>query len=147
VPLRILGLGLDESQVVEADVFLLTDERPQLLAGGPGLEIARSASASSALLDDLRSDVGMGWVPEEMWLSYLRLEAPAGDLDYDLAVSAEDGRNPSPVDAGIRVPQEAVAIRGSDGPQVLALAVAVALTLGLVGLALRRTATTMPPVA
>ena len=37
VPLRILGLGLDETQQVEADVFVLTDEEPKLLAGGPGL--------------------------------------------------------------------------------------------------------------
>ena len=28
VPLRILALGLDATQVVDADVFLLTDERP-----------------------------------------------------------------------------------------------------------------------
>ena len=138
VPLRILGLGLDESQVVEADVFLLTDERPTLLAGGPGLEMARSSSASSSLLADLRSDVGMEWVPDEMWLSYLRLDAEAGELDYDLAVSVEAGRSPSPEDAGIRVPQEAVAVHGSEGSQVLAFVLAVALTFGLVGLAGRR---------
>lgn len=34
VPLRILGLGLDAEKVVEADVFLLTDDRPDLLPGG-----------------------------------------------------------------------------------------------------------------
>ena len=34
VPLRILSLGLDRSKVVDADVFLLTDNRPKLLAGG-----------------------------------------------------------------------------------------------------------------
>ena len=38
VPLRILGLGLEGSELVEADVFLLTDDQPQLLAGGPGPE-------------------------------------------------------------------------------------------------------------
>ncbi|HEX7132323.1 MAG TPA: DUF2330 domain-containing protein, partial [Iamia sp.] len=51
VPLRILGLGLDEDQTVEADVFLLTDERPALLAGGEGLELARSEEADDLLLD------------------------------------------------------------------------------------------------
>ena len=73
---------------VEADVFLLTDRRPELLAGGPGLTLERSEAASSGLLADLRSDVGMEWVPESMWLSYLQLDADAGDLDYDLAVVA-----------------------------------------------------------
>ena len=64
VPLRILSLGLDESEFVEADVFLLTDDQPSLLAGGPGLTLARSEAANDLLLDDLRSDVGMEWVPE-----------------------------------------------------------------------------------
>jgi len=89
VPLRILSLGLDSSDVVEADVFLLTDEEPELLAGGGGLTLARSESASASLLGDLRSDVGMEWVPRSMWLSYLQVDAPAGTLDYDLAVSSE----------------------------------------------------------
>ena len=64
VPLRILGLGLDGDQQVEADVFVLTDDEPKLLAGGPGLTFGRSEAASTSLLDDLRSDVGMGWVPD-----------------------------------------------------------------------------------
>ena len=101
VPLRILGLGLDEGQRVEADVFLLTDDEPELLAGGPGLTIDRSTPASAALLADLRSDAGMEWVPAEMHLTYLRLDAPAGDLDYDLAVSAHESTLPSIVDAGV----------------------------------------------
>jgi len=110
VPLRILGLGLERSQVVEADVFVLTDERPQLLAGGSGLTLSRSEAATPFLLDDLRSDVGMEWVPEEMWLTYLELRAPAGELDYDLAISTTAGIFPSATDAGIDVPGEAVPV-------------------------------------
>ena len=64
VPLRILGLGLKKAQVVQADVFLLTDEQPKLLAGGRGLSVGRSEWASTPLLDDLRSDKGMEWVPD-----------------------------------------------------------------------------------
>jgi hypothetical protein len=101
VPLRILGLGLGADRRVNADVFLLTDERPELLAGGPGLELARSEAASKALLDDLRSDKGMAWVPDSMHLSYLRLGERAGALDYDLAVSTRAGVPPSRVDAGL----------------------------------------------
>ncbi|HUH08051.1 MAG TPA: DUF2330 domain-containing protein [Egibacteraceae bacterium] len=101
VPLRILSLGLDESRTVEADVFLLTDERPELLAGGPGMKVERSEPASSGLLADLRFDVGMEWVPSSMWLSYLQLDVTAGDLDYDLAVAAQPGAEPSLIDAGV----------------------------------------------
>ena len=92
VPVRILGLGLEAERRVEADVFLLTDEQPELLAGGPGLSVERSEPASPGLLADLRSDVGMEWVPGDMWLSYLQLDADAGDLDYDLAVARRRSR-------------------------------------------------------
>ena len=101
VPINILQLGLEDDQRVEADVFLLTDERPELLAGGPGLSLARSEAASDSLLADLRSDVGMEWVPEDMWLSYLQLDADAEELDYDLAVSVGADDEPSITDAGV----------------------------------------------
>jgi hypothetical protein len=102
VPLRILGLGAEATQPIDADVFLLTDEKPQLLAGGPGLTVQRSAPAGRGLLADLRSDTGMEWVPDSMWLTYLQLDAAAGRLDYDLAVSADRDLAPSPTDAGIQ---------------------------------------------
>ena len=101
VPVRILGLGLDGARPVEADVFLLTDERPSLMAGGTGLTLERSEQADGLLLDDLRSDVNMEWVPERMWLSYMTLDAPADELDYDLAVATRPGVTPSLVDAGV----------------------------------------------
>jgi hypothetical protein len=116
VPVRILGLGLDGAQNVEADVFLLTDDEPELLAGGAGLTLDRSEPATDPLLSDLRSDVGMEWVPDDMWLSYLKLDAPAADLDYDLAVSATPGVTPSLVDAGVPEP-EAIPV-GSGGSGV-----------------------------
>jgi hypothetical protein len=102
VPVRILALGLEGSQTVEADVFLLTDNKPQLMTGGGGMTVERSEPASDLLLDDLRSDVAMEWVPQEdMWLSYLTVDAPARELDYDLAVSTQPDVAPSPVDAGV----------------------------------------------
>ncbi|MDP8987934.1 MAG: DUF2330 domain-containing protein [Actinomycetota bacterium] len=116
VPLRILGLGLGADRLVEADVFLLTDGEPDLLAGGPGLTLDRSEAASEPLLDDLRSDQGMDWVPGDMWLSYLQLEAPAGELDYDLAISTTDGRPPSATDAGIDVLGDAEPIADGSDP-------------------------------
>ncbi len=101
VPLRILGLGPDGDKRVQADVFLLTYDEPELLAGGPGLRVERSERASSSLLADLRSDKGMKWVPDSMWLSYLPLDVKAENLDYDLAVAAGPDREPSLSDAGI----------------------------------------------
>lgn len=105
VPLRILGLGKAAGERVEADVYLLTDDRPTLLpnAGGlgdsAGLILDHSAAATDSLLTDLRSDVGMEWVPDEAWLTKVVVDAEAGDLTYDLAISA-DGGTPSAVDAG-----------------------------------------------
>jgi hypothetical protein len=138
VPVHILQLGLDDEQQVEADVFLLTDERPELLAGGPGLTLERSERASDLLLDDLRSDKRMKWVPRDMWLSYLQLGADAEDLDYDLAVSVGADDEPSITDAGVG-PAAAVAVGAESSGMALwpllaggwaGLVVLVALTFG-----------------
>jgi hypothetical protein len=104
VPLRILALGQGRAKVVDADVFLLTDERPELRTGGDGVELERSERASRTLLDDLRSDKGMGWVPDQMWFTYLQVNAPAHALDYDLAVSTHAGVVPSARAVGFDFP-------------------------------------------
>jgi hypothetical protein len=117
VPLRILGLGAGEVAPVEADVYLLTDVEPTLLPAPvdpvgaallgridrrPGLVLEQSAPASETLLADLRSDKGMQWLPaDDMWLTYLRVDAEAGDLTYDLAVDASGAGRPSPAAAGL----------------------------------------------
>lgn len=105
VPLRILALGKRPYADIEADVYLLTDAQPALLpaplAAGTnrGLVQERSEAASDDLLDDLRDDKGMKWVPEEMWLTYLRIEMNARNLTYDLAVDASGAGAPSEEDA------------------------------------------------
>jgi hypothetical protein len=103
VPLRILSLGLDGADPVQADVFLLTDNQPSLLAGGPGLTLARSEPANDLLLSDLRSDVGMEWVPGSMWFTYLQVDAEANALDYDLAISDDPATPPTITDTGVEV--------------------------------------------
>lgn len=101
VPLRILGLGKQEIERVEADVFLLTEKEPELIIPSDGLILDRSEQGSDSLIADLRSDKGMEWIPEDgMWLSYLRVDSAAGDLTYDLAVDVQ-GQAPSTVDAGL----------------------------------------------
>ena len=104
VPLRILGLGLDAATLVQADVFLLTPDEPDLLAGGDGLVIERSLPASPQLLADLRSDQNTEWVQDQMWLTHLTLDEQAGDLRYDLATSV-DSAAASVRDAGLLLPE------------------------------------------
>lgn len=99
VPLRILSTGKPADEIVQADVFLLTDEKPELLAGS-GMTLERSEPADPFLLDDLRTDTNMGWVPERAWFTYLRLDVTAGDLDYDLATDV-DGDAPRVTDTGL----------------------------------------------
>jgi hypothetical protein len=138
VPLHILSLGLDTSKIVDADVFLLTDQQPKLLAGGTGLSLERNEQASPPLLDDLRSDKGMGWVPPAMWFTYLRLQVPAGELGYDLAVSDQPNAVPRLVDTGVTASNARPVLVPDSGwavwPLVLAL-IAGLLTFGVVGVA------------
>ena len=105
VPLRILGLGKAASDRVEADVFLLTDRRPNMLPQ-PGfaetMDLEYSESASRFLLADLRSDRGMEWVPEKgMWLSKIVVDGRVGDLTHDLAIDPTGAGTPSAVAAGL----------------------------------------------
>jgi Uncharacterized protein conserved in bacteria (DUF2330) len=105
VPLRILGLGKQAEDFIQADVFLLTDERPALLpAPNDGLFFTYDQKANDLLLDDLRSDAGMGWVPESAWLTKLEVNSSATDLKYDLAIDTTGARSPSRVAAGLELP-------------------------------------------
>jgi hypothetical protein len=125
VPLRILALGAKGVQPIEADVFLLTGKRPSLLpvpdgdaSPGPvasGLSVKKSEPASRLLLGDLRSDRGMGWLPSSgMWLTFLRLDAKAANLTYDLAIDPTGQGHTSVVDAGLAAPTTSTS--GSSSP-------------------------------
>jgi hypothetical protein len=104
VPLRVLALGKKPFADITADVYLLTDIEPAILPtpvapGKRGLIQQRSEQASKPLLDDLRSDKGMGWIPSEMWLMYLQVDLNARKLVYDLAIDASGAGAPSEEDA------------------------------------------------
>jgi len=146
VPLRILGLGLDEGQTVEADVFMLTEDEPELLAGGPGVNVVRSEAATDFLLDDLRSDVGMEWVPQDMWLSYLQVDAPAGELDFDLAASTTPDTAPSLTDAGVAPPDAAALSAGDDGTTLWPVLLGAGAALVALVLVIRRRPGTQVPI-
>jgi hypothetical protein len=110
VPIRILTLGLPDDARVQADVFLLTENIPDMLPApvvgrDEGMILERSERASDLLLTDLQSDKGMSWLPtEDMWFSYLKIDADAGDLRHDLAIDATGFGEPSPVAAGLDLP-------------------------------------------
>ncbi len=115
VPLRILGLGKQAVEPIQADVFLLTDREPAMLPAAigdtqagelvphvSGMRLSRSEWASKQLLADLRSDRGMEWLPaKNMWLTFLEIDTPAASLTYDLAIDASGARQPSYVAAGL----------------------------------------------
>lgn len=114
VPLRILTLGKAPTDRVDADVYLLTDRHPALLPGVPtaGLRLLTDVPANKSLLDDLRSDAGMSWVPTSAWLTKLRVAGPASDIRYDLAIDPTGVATPSRIAAGLEAPA---------GPRVPAL--------------------------
>jgi hypothetical protein len=139
VPLRILGLGKGADDVINANVFLLTPSRPNLLpeppgrspnpgaapassdeVAGDGVFLERSEQASKSLLDDLRSDKGMEWVPPQMWLTYLRLGEQTSQLHYDLAIDKAGADKPSRVMAGLDAPPPAPTTTSSAPPTTAA---------------------------
>lgn len=108
VPLRILGLGKAAQEPVQADVYLLTEDRPNLLSttairDGGTLSLSHDQAASATLLDDLRADKGGSWVPREGWLTKVAVDGPAGELTGDLAIDARGVKAPSMVAAGFNV--------------------------------------------
>jgi hypothetical protein len=134
VPLRILALGKNADEPVQADVYLLTDRAPALLPaadGTTGLSLDHSAAATDSLLADLRSDRGMDWVPSSGWLSKVRIDGLARDVGFDLAIDASGARQPSRVMAGLDLPGATpVPDRPAD---VIRVMVAVAFMIGGIG--------------
>ncbi len=140
VPLRILSVAKPGSEIVEADIYLLTDEEPTVRAG-TGVDVVRSEPASDLLLDDLRSDERMEWVPQDGWFTYLTVSTQARDLDFDLTVDPEHGpeeskalaaADPSFID---RFPGSIVAAPGDrDGDDRALLVVLLATGVAVAGL-------------
>jgi hypothetical protein len=135
VPLRILALGKTAAERVQADVYLLTDRTPTLLpapTGDNGLTLGNSAPATQSLLDDLRSDKGMGWVPTSAWLSKVRIDASAPQLAFDLAIDATGAGAPSRIMAGLDMPGATV-VTPDRTADVIRIIVGLTLTVGGIG--------------
>ncbi len=99
IPLRILALGKVAPEIVDADLFVLTDHAPSLspqIWNLPGMSLRAYGRASSSLLQDLRSDQGMKWLPaKDMWLTALSLHTPAERIGYDLSIDGGGPPRPS----------------------------------------------------
>jgi Uncharacterized protein conserved in bacteria (DUF2330) len=152
VPLRILALGRQAAETVEADVYLLTDAAPRLLPEPrrtDDLEWSHAAWASDQLLDDLRSDRGMEWVPEQAFLSKIEVSADAANLDYDLAIDPTGAGAPSRVDAGLEFPLGTSISRSRDATDLglIALLVVAAVPIGFALGMTRAPAGRRPPFA
>ena len=138
VPLRILALGKTGGERVDASVYLLTDRKPALLpvpTGTNGIRLDHSDAATTSLLDDLRSDRGMEWIPSEAWLSKVAVDASASQIGYDLAIDASGAANPSRVDAGLDLPTfgQVASVAAEQGIDLRRLALALLATLTGIG--------------
>ena len=138
VPIRILALGKTGQDVIDADVYLLTDNAPAFLpapTGKNGMTLDHSAVATDGLLDDLRSDRGMGWVPDSGWLTKIAVDGSAAQLSYDLAIDASGQGVPSWVQAGFDAPPPIVIESATWTRAVMAglLAIGVLLVVVAVG--------------
>src|SRR5215212_5764332 len=141
VPLRVLALGKAPTDLVQADVFLLTDRAPALLpapTGDNGTRLDVSARASESLLTDLHADRGMEWVPSSGWLTKVRVDGSASKLRYDLAIDASGQNAPSRVQAGLDLPSLAVTGRETAWLAAILGGLAILGTLGAGSLLLRR---------
>jgi hypothetical protein len=153
VPLRILGLGKSAAETVQADVYLLTDDKPAMLPNpeaflaSDGLLLDHSAPASDLLLTDLRSDAGMEWVPDHAWLTKLVIDTPADALDFDLAIDASGAGNPSLVDAGYAPFTDNPAPRAPIAIYLLLMAAAIVAVPSALARIAHRGPTAGPPTA
>jgi hypothetical protein len=140
VPLRILALGKTDGERVDADVYLLTDHRPALLpvpTGTNGIFLDHSDGASQSLLDDLRSDRSMEWIPTSAWLTKIAVDSSASLLSYDLAIDASGANAPSRIAAGLELPGTGPVAKtiADAGRGVAANRLALAVLVSLAGVA------------
>jgi hypothetical protein len=99
VPFEILAL---DRQQVQADLYLLTDKPVNInefnavmgisavgkeVPDAPGFSVAFQEPMNDALYRDLSTDLNMGWVRRDSWLTYMTLDARYNRVTYDMGVS------------------------------------------------------------
>jgi hypothetical protein len=108
IPLRILALGKAGVEYVDAELFVLTDDRPSFsptIGSIDGMKVTANRRGSASLLGDLRGDEGMGWVPTSgMWLTGLKLRTTASTVTYDLSIDGGGPTGAPPAGGGAQIP-------------------------------------------
>jgi hypothetical protein len=105
IPLKILALGKSGVELVDAELFVLTDHRPSFypeIGSMPWMTVRADKPADTQLLTDLHGDRGMSWVPTSgMWFTALSIHTTAAQVSSDLAI---DGGGPVPAPLGRPIP-------------------------------------------
>jgi hypothetical protein len=105
IPLKILALGKSGVELVDAELFVLTDDRPSFypeIGTMQGMTVRADKEASGSLLTDLHGDAGMSWMPTSgMWLTALSIHTDAVNVTSDLSI---DGGGPIPSPMGRPIP-------------------------------------------
>jgi hypothetical protein len=105
IPLKILALGKASVELVDAELFVLTDDKPSFfpeIVSMKGMNVRADRQASASLLKDLHGDRGMSWVPSgRMWLTALDIHTVAANVTSDLSI---DGGGPVPAPLGRPIP-------------------------------------------
>jgi Uncharacterized protein conserved in bacteria (DUF2330) len=139
VPLQILAAAKPASELVEADVFLLTPTQPRFGTLDKGVTVEKSARATSLLLDDLRNDNNSDWIPQAGYLTHVAIKAKAGDMKRDLVTQAAETPRAPLTDA------VAVTTQRDDPARYVAVGLGGVL-LGIIVVSVTRRRTT-PPTA
>ena len=166
VPLEVLANAKDP---LSADIYLFTDERPAVTAGGlvkegsavpgaAGMEVVKQEAIPASLHDDLAAQANMTWVPSTGWFTALSLNASGETVTYDLnakgprLLMAPMGLGTAATDKAPPMPGSSatLAMAAGDGPGLLvaglslgAGVLAAAVSAMLVALVERRRARTV----
>lgn len=160
VPLEVLANAHDP---VDADLFLVTDQRPTTgeefglfgipsnsigdqLPGAPGFTVQAQEWMNQRLHDDLAGDRNMSWVPVNAWVTHLVLAAPSDSVTYDMSVASNGtmrlaSLGVSPEAAATQAPQAEFTAQARPNDSSIAALTAVLLALptaaALLGMRLR----------
>ncbi|MGH3443213.1 MAG: hypothetical protein ACRDUY_14470 [Nitriliruptorales bacterium] len=98
IPVKILTFDKPDSEIVVADLFLMTPDTPKILGGlvaGTDVTFQQSYGPNSLLVADLTDDERAEWVPTRFTLTRIDVRSEARLLDWDIA--ARTGGTPEPV--------------------------------------------------
>jgi hypothetical protein len=93
IPVKVLTFDKPATDVVVADLFLMTPGRPTILAGqvpGTAVTFQRDYGSGSLLVADLTDDERADWVPTEFTLTRIDVRSDARLLDWDIAARVDE---------------------------------------------------------